>query len=114
MRRDMPDKLFSHADKARMERLCALTSSVLTDFSSAEAIRVLGDIDVLITGRGAPIVDERVLDRAPSLSVILNVTDSAESPVGRVCWERGLTVTTAADANARPVAEYTLASILLA
>ncbi|MFD8151660.1 hydroxyacid dehydrogenase [Streptomyces sp. NPDC059720] len=114
MRRDMPDKLFSHADRARMERLCNLTSIVLTDFCSAEAIRVLGDIDVLITGWGAPVVDEHVLDRAPSLRVILDVTDCAKSRVDRVCWERGLTVTTAADANARPVAEYTLASILLA
>ncbi|MFB8247216.1 hypothetical protein ACFC5X_19510 [Streptomyces sp. NPDC055952] len=114
MRRDMPGKLFSHADKARMECLCDLTSIVLTDFCSAEAIRVLGDIDVLITGWGAPVVDEHVLDRAPSLRVILDVTDCAKSLVDQMCWERGLTVTTAADANARPVAEYTLASILLA
>ena len=30
------------------------------------------------------------------------------------CWERGLLVSTAAGANAEPVAEYTLARILLA
>jgi phosphoglycerate dehydrogenase-like enzyme len=114
MRRDLPDKLFSRADRARLESLCDLAPVPLTDFSGAEATRVLGDTDVLITGWESPVIDESVLDRAPSLRTILHAAGSVKAHVGRVCWERGLTVTTAADANALPVAEYTLASILLA
>jgi phosphoglycerate dehydrogenase-like enzyme len=34
--------------------------------------------------------------------------------ITEACWERGLTVSSAAAANAVPVAEYTLAMILLA
>ncbi|MET9652191.1 hydroxyacid dehydrogenase [Streptomyces sp. NPDC006460] len=114
MRSDLPGRLFSTADRARMESLCDLAPSTLTDFAGPEATRVLSTVDVLITGWDCPVIDESVLDRAPSLRTILHAAGSVKAHVREVCWERGLTVTTAADANAQPVAEYTLASILLA
>ncbi|MEU2250998.1 hydroxyacid dehydrogenase [Streptomyces sp. NPDC019224] len=110
----LPARLFSPADRARMEALSEVAPVVLTDFDGAGARRVLGDLDVLITGWEAPVIDEAVLDRAPRLRAVLHAAGTVKHHVRPVCWERGLAVTTAADANALPVAEFTLAWILLA
>jgi phosphoglycerate dehydrogenase-like enzyme len=50
----------------------------------------------------------------PALRAILHAAGSVKGFLAPEVWSRGILVTTAADANARPVAEYTLAAILLA
>ena len=101
-----------------MGRLSAITdvatSGVLTEFSSERSRKVLEGVDVLITGWGSPTIDSRVLDTAPRLKLIAHAAGSVKGHVSPACWERGLAVTSAAAANAVPVAEYTLAAILLA
>lgn len=87
---------------------------VLTDFHSARARAVLGQVDVLLTGWGCPRIDSDVLDAAPRLKLVAHAAGSVKSHVMPEVWSRGVTVTTAAQANAVPVAEYTLAMILLA
>ncbi|GFJ88417.1 2-hydroxyacid dehydrogenase [Phytohabitans rumicis] len=63
---------------------------------------------------GCPPITAAVLDAAPKLAAIVHTGGSVKSHVTAECWERGLVVSTAAAANALPVAEYTLASIILA
>jgi phosphoglycerate dehydrogenase-like enzyme len=87
---------------------------VLTEFSSPQSQRVLADCEVLVTGWGCPPVDGSVLDLAPKLRLIAHSAGTVKYHIGRETWDRGISVTTAAQANARPVAEYTLAFILLA
>ena len=77
-------------------------------------IGALGDVELLLTGWGCPPVDEAVLASAPRLRAIVHAAGSAKAHVTPVCWARGILVSTAAEANAQPVAEYTLATILLA
>ena len=55
-----------------------------------------------------------MLDRAPDLRAIVHAAGSIRGHVDAACWERGIRVSSAAAANAEPVAEYTLARILLA
>jgi phosphoglycerate dehydrogenase-like enzyme len=50
----------------------------------------------------------------PRLRAIVHAAGSVKGYLCPEVWTRGILVTTAADANARPVAEYTLAAILLA
>jgi phosphoglycerate dehydrogenase-like enzyme len=69
--------------------------------------------DYLITSWGSPPIDQRVLDRMPKLRAILHAAGTVRGFVTDACWERGLLVSSAAHANAIPVAEYTLAAILL-
>ncbi len=80
----------------------------------AAPIGALGDVELLLTGWGCPPVDETVLAAAPRLRAIVHAAGSAKAHVTPACWARGIVVSTAAAANARPVAEYTLAMILLA
>jgi phosphoglycerate dehydrogenase-like enzyme len=50
----------------------------------------------------------------PRLRAVVHAGGTVKDHVGPDVWSRGILVTTAADANAYPVAEYTLAAILFA
>ncbi|UVJ39483.1 hydroxyacid dehydrogenase [Arthrobacter sp. CJ23] len=91
-----------------------LSREPIQDFHSSEGRALLAETDILITGWGCPLIDDAVLDAAPRLRYILHAAGSIKHHVGDACWERGLQVSTAADANAIPVAEYTVAMIILA
>ncbi|WP_232109947.1 hydroxyacid dehydrogenase [Streptomyces buecherae] len=105
-------------DAAALAALAELTDLVpppaLADFTTERARRVLADTELLITGWGCPPIDERVLAAAPRLRAIAHTAGSVRGHVGAACWRRGIEVSSAARANALPVAEYTLAMILLA
>ncbi|MGW0820236.1 hydroxyacid dehydrogenase [Streptomyces sp. NPDC002845] len=87
---------------------------VAEDFADPRVRKVLAEVEVLVTGWGCPALDETVLDAAPRLRTVLHSAGSVKSFTTPAVWERGITVSSAAGANARPVAEYTLAMILLA
>lgn len=74
----------------------------------------LDEVEILITGWGAPMVDESALNQMPSLSALLHTAGTVKHTVTPAVFEAGVTVTTSARANAVPVAEYALAEILLA
>ncbi|MGA5218349.1 hydroxyacid dehydrogenase [Streptomyces cinereoruber] len=74
----------------------------------------LADVEILITSWGCPVLDEEVLARAPALKAIVHAAGSVKHHVTQACWDRGLVVSSAAAANAVPVAEYTVAAILFA
>ncbi|MEU9959866.1 hydroxyacid dehydrogenase [Streptomyces sp. NPDC050982] len=84
------------------------------NFADPRVRAALADTEILITGWGCPHIDEAVLDAAPRLRAILHAAGSVKGLTSPAVWERGITVSSAAGANALPVAEYTLAMILLA
>ncbi|MFD4676941.1 hydroxyacid dehydrogenase [Lentzea sp. NPDC058450] len=71
------------------------------------------DVDLLVTGWGCPPITAEVLDGLPSLRAIVHTAGSVRGFVTDACWDRGVVVSSAAQANALPVAEYTVAMILL-
>ncbi len=73
----------------------------------------LPDVDLLVTGWGCPPITEDVLRRLPSLEAVVHTAGSVKGFVTGACWERGIVVSSAAQVNAVPVAEYTVAMILL-
>ncbi|MHC6222919.1 hydroxyacid dehydrogenase [Arthrobacter sp. MMS24-S77] len=91
-----------------------LSLEPIQDFHTPEGKALLADADILITGWGCPMIDDAVLDVAPRLRYVLHAAGSVKHHVGDACWERGVQVSSAADANAIPVAEYTVAMIVLA
>jgi phosphoglycerate dehydrogenase-like enzyme len=114
MRPELPPRLFGPAELARIRALADIDESApVTDFGRADPGR-LARLDVLITGWGSPRIGARELGAMPRLRAIVHAGGSVKGHVSRDAWDRGLLVTTAADANALPVAEYTLAAILLA
>ncbi|NEA18894.1 hydroxyacid dehydrogenase, partial [Streptomyces halstedii] len=83
------------------------------DFATPAARAALADAEVLVTGWGCPPLDAGVLAAAPALRAVVHTAGSIRGHVTDACWERGIEVSSAAAANALPVAEYTVAMILL-
>jgi phosphoglycerate dehydrogenase-like enzyme len=100
---------------ADLHRLVDVDETLVAErFDSPEVQAVLADVEILVTGWGCPPIDATVLRTAPRLRAILHAAGSVKGHLAPQCWERGLVVSSAADANAVPVAELTLAMILLA
>ncbi|WP_312172819.1 hydroxyacid dehydrogenase [Microbacterium sp.] len=97
-------------DDARLRRLRALAPSTRLAIDEGD----LSDTEILVTSWGAPRLDAALLDRMPRLRAVVHAAGSVQQLVSDELWERGITVTSAADANAVPVAEYTFATIILA
>ncbi|WP_431979882.1 hydroxyacid dehydrogenase [Streptomyces qinglanensis] len=108
------DAVLKPAARQRLGELTELAGPVLTDFGTAEARHVLSTVELLVTGWGCPPLDAAVLARAPELRAVVHTAGSVRGHLTPACWARGIEVSTAAAANAVPVAEYTLAMILLA
>ncbi|CAL9611300.1 hydroxyacid dehydrogenase [Streptomyces sp. enrichment culture] len=100
---------------ARLRKSVELDPALVAQDFTEPAVRdVLAETEILVTGWGCPPLDETVLDAAPRLRAVLHSAGSVKSFAGPALWERGIAVSSAAAANALPVAEYTLAMILLA
>ncbi|WP_326813315.1 hydroxyacid dehydrogenase [Streptomyces scopuliridis] len=99
---------------AALGAVCELTPPpVLDDFTTHRARATLADVEILITGWGCPPLDRAVLDLAPRLRAVAHTAGTIRGHITDACWERGIEVSSAAAANALPVAEYTVAMILL-
>lgn len=103
---------------AHWERLRALADVLdevpLTSFRDERARSLLERADVLLTGWGVPPLDAAALALAPNLRAVVHAAGSVKGFISDACWSRPLSITSVAAANARPVAEFTLAAILLA
>ncbi|WP_175408366.1 hydroxyacid dehydrogenase [Streptomyces sp. TRM64462] len=87
---------------------------VVRDFADPAVASDLARTEVLITGWGCPRLDAGLLAATPMLRTVLHAAGSVRSLVGEALWKHGVTVSSAVTGNALPVAEYTLAMILLA
>ena len=106
---------FGETELARLAMAAALGDPMAaTELSSPRVRARLTAVEVLITSWGCPPLDSDVLRHAPRLRAVLHAAGSVRGHVGQAVFDRGIRVTTAADANAEPVARYTLAAILWA
>ncbi|WP_192582728.1 hydroxyacid dehydrogenase [Streptomyces triticiradicis] len=100
---------------ARLRELVDVDPSFVAGDLTGPRVRArLADTEILITGWGCPVLDAAALDAAPKLRAVLHAAGSVKGFTTPAVWERGIVVSSAAAANALPVAEYTLAMILLA
>lgn len=115
----MMDGLASYAFRdehwARLDAVGEVVSrEPLTDFGDQRAAEALAEADVLLGHWGCPTLTADVLARAPRLRLFAYAAGTVKWQVVDAVWERGLVVTSAAPANAVPVAEYATAMIVLA
>lgn len=112
MRPDLPARLFDADRRRRLDRLVDIDQRVAVDDWSAQP--GLREIEVVISGWSAPRITGEALDAMPRLRLVAHAAGSVRSLIDAAAWDRGITVTTAASANALPVAEFTLAAAILA
>ncbi|MFJ6657499.1 hydroxyacid dehydrogenase [Streptomyces sp. NPDC091377] len=105
-------------DRAALERLAAVADVdpdlLVQDFADPAAADALGATEALLTGWGCPPITAGALALMPRLRTVVHAAGSVKEHVTQACWDRGITVASAADANAVPVAEFTVAAILFA
>ncbi len=115
MSRQAAAAVLDPASLAALAEVCDLAPPpALDDLTTDRARAVLADVELLVTGWGCPPLDQHVLAAAPRLRAIVHTAGSVRHHVTEACWERDIEVSSAAAANALPVAEYTVAMILLA
>jgi phosphoglycerate dehydrogenase-like enzyme len=86
----------------------------LQTFADERARRLLPETEILITGWGAPYVGRDVLSVAGGLKIIAHAAGTVKGLIDEEVFRAGIAVSHAAEANAIPVAEFTLAAILFA
>jgi phosphoglycerate dehydrogenase-like enzyme len=100
---------------ARLGELCEVLEPVAVEgMDRARADEVLARAEVLLGHWGCTRLDEAHLARAPRLRMVTYAAGTVKEVVTSATFERGILVTSGAAANAVPVAEYTVAAILLA
>lgn len=114
MSRVSHDRVVDPEFRARLARVVDLEPRLLTSFTDPHDLRALASVEVLVTGWGAPELTPEVVAAAPRLRAVVHTAGSVRAHVSDAVWDRGIVVSSAAAANAVPVAEYTLAMVLLA
>lgn len=109
---ELVSELFDAPSLDRLREIVRLDEHIVSR-ADPRALTEARDTEILITGWGAPALDARMLDALPRLRAVFHAAGSVKRVVSPELWERGIRVSSSADANAVPVAEYTLAMILL-
>ncbi len=115
----MMDGLVNHAfTPGQLARLAEVGEIIdpkpLASFDEDRAAEVLAGAEVLIGHWGCPTLTAEVLAVAPRLHLFAYAAGTVKWQVTDAVWARDVIVTSAAAANAVPVAEFTVAMILLA
>jgi phosphoglycerate dehydrogenase-like enzyme len=107
----LEDQLFDPTARSRLGHVVDLASdAAVVDLAGLHGLE---GVEVLVTGWGCPPLDADALDRLPSLRFVAHAAGTVKGLVTDAFWERGLTITSAAAANAVPVAEFTFAAIVM-
>jgi phosphoglycerate dehydrogenase-like enzyme len=107
--------VFDDAALTRLRAVCDIvTPAPLEELTSPAARALLADVDFLVTGWGCPFISREIVAAAPRLRLIAHAAGTVKYHLDPAVFEAGIAVTNAVDANAVPVAEFTLAMIILA
>ncbi|MEJ8661865.1 hydroxyacid dehydrogenase [Streptomyces halotolerans] len=99
---------------ARLRTLADVMEVDADELTAPHTGPLLAEAEILLSGWGCPAIDEHVLSAAPRLRAVVHAAGSVKHHLTPAVWERGLTVSSAAGANAVPVADYTLSMVQLA
>ncbi len=115
IRESLYRELFAAEEDRRLRQLGALDFAAFDEnLSSRQLADAIGDIDIVITGWGAPVFTDEVLAGADRLKLIAHSAGSIKRLLPRPVFKHGTRVTHVAAALAPPVGETTLLLVLLA
>ncbi|MGC8540469.1 MAG: hydroxyacid dehydrogenase [Phycisphaerae bacterium] len=107
------DWIYGTDERREIAELLFMPNHVYTREYLRDNPGALADIDVVFSGWGGPRMDENFLSLAPALKLVLYGAGSLSEVATYPAWARGVRFCSAAYANSIPVAEYSLAAILL-
>ena len=107
------DLIYGPEERTDIARMVDIYAPPQTAQSIATNPGVLAEVEILLSGWGMPPLDTAFLRAAPNLKLVLYGAGSIRYFVTEESWARGVQVVSAYAANAIPVVEYTLSTILL-
>jgi len=107
------DLIYGPEERRAISELVHIVAPAQTRESIRENPGLLADVDLVFAGWGAAVWDEELLSYAPHLKAVFHGAGSIKPFTTEAFWNRDIVITSAYAANAVPVAEYTLATVLL-
>ena len=108
----MYDVLYAGEPRDRIDTLSDVIGGPVENSDLLKFDR-LAEVDILFAGWQSPTLDASLLARMPRLRAVFYASGSIKHLVTDAFWKRGIVITSAAQANAIPVAEYAHAAIIL-
>jgi len=105
------DRKRQMAELSQATRL--LHESPIADLWDEALSKTIGEVEVLITGWGSQMIDGDLHRQMPKLKLIAHLAGTVKNHISLDVVDSGVRVVNAAAANAQPVADFTLAHILL-
>ena len=106
-------KIYGPAQQATIAELVDLSAPPQTAQSVATDPTILHEAEIIFSGWGMPRMDEAFLAHCPNLKAVFYGAGSIKYCTTDAFWARNIPITSSYAANAVPVAEFTLAQILL-
>jgi phosphoglycerate dehydrogenase-like enzyme len=103
-------EMFREEDLARLGKEVRIV--LPPSLEPASLYPMLADADTCITGWGSPRFSTELLAAAPKLRFVAHSAGGLKAMVSDAMFDRGIRVTTAASANAVPVAHFTVAMMV--
>lgn len=107
------DLIYGAEHKVEISHRVRLLAEPLSREEALKRPDLLAEAEVIFSGWGAPKMDAAFLAAAPRLKAVFYGAGSIRYFTSEEFWSRKITITSAYAMNAVPVAEYTLAAILL-
>ncbi len=105
--------IYGLEEQNEISRLVDVIGPPQTPDSILERPDLLQEVEIIFSGWGGPLLDEAFLEKAPNLKGVFYGAGTVRRLVTDAFWERDIVLCNAYAANAVPVSEFTLASILL-
>jgi len=106
------EKIYGPEERDDVSELVDIYAPPQTPQSVAENPAILKDLEVILSGWGAPKLDQAFLDAAPNLKAMFYGAGSIRGFTTDEMWDRGIVVTSSYAANAVPVAEFCISQII--
>ena len=107
------EKIYAPDQRKAIAELVDVSGSPQTPASVKASPDLLSDVEIVLSGWGGPCLDADFLAAAPKLKAFFYGAGTLKHNITDVVWDRKIIVTSAYAANAIPVAEFTLAQIIL-
>lgn len=107
------DRIYGPDQQAAISELVDIIGPPLQADDVFRHQELLAQVEIIFSGWGAPTLDEPFLNACPNLRAFLYGAGSVRSFTTDAFWQREILLTSSYAANAVPVSEYAISTILL-
>lgn len=104
--------VYGVAEQAEIAKRLDMYASLVTCENWRQHLGALAEAEVIVSSWQGAVLDEELLEAMPRLKMYFYGAGTIRGLMSDAAWDRGIRITSAAEANAVPVAEFCLSQIL--